>query len=142
MPVRLVINIEDCTIKNCEAKHIFHHTLFNLSATIKFLDSNISVVIGLKIIDKMCQLCLKSHWTFCQPALKTQGTDELLLAIPRLRRKPNFTKKEILLSEFAYMLTYSGDELAICETRVVIQFGFQLLVYLYLLNRFQIQTLQ
>jgi len=49
---------------------------------------NKSVVIWLKT----CQLHLESGWTFLSAYSKTQGTAELLLAVPDLKEKPNFTK--------------------------------------------------
>jgi hypothetical protein len=39
----------------------------------------------------MCQLHLENRWTFVGRS-KTQGTAELLLAVPGLEEKPNFTK--------------------------------------------------
>jgi hypothetical protein len=39
----------------------------------------------------MCQLHLESRWTKLSAALNS-GTAELLLAVPDLEEKPNFTK--------------------------------------------------
>ncbi len=61
-----------------------------MSCNFDFSYTNKSVVIWLKT----CQLHLENCWTFVSCS-KTQGTAELLLAVPDLEEKPNCMKMSI-----------------------------------------------